>query len=182
MAATTTSSVEVWKDIPGFEGAYQVNRNGEILSLRSGQLRKPTRSGHGYVKVSLSSSDHKKVQINVHRIVAEAFCEKPNAEATEVNHINCDKTDNRADNLEWVTPEYNKAHAYKSGKTDYRRPKRKDNSSGFPGVSKHGSKWQATITYKGKQDYLGLFKTLDEAVKARKAAEAQYENVIIRGY
>ena len=175
LTTMTTFENDFWRDIPGFEGLYQVNRNGEILSLRSGQLRKPTRSGNGYRKVSLSNANHEKIQRNAHRIVAEAFCKKPSNDAIEVNHINLDKTDNRAVNLEWVTPDYNFKHAYNGGRINYKRPTRADNSTGHKGVSKHGRKWQAYITFSGNRKYLGLFTTYEDAVAAREKAEAEYE-------
>lgn len=165
-----------WKEIPGYEGLYSINSDGEVLSHRSGKIRKNTRSGKGYRKISLSSRDHIKKQHLVHRLVAEIFLPKPNKRACEVNHKNLDKSDNRVENLEWVTPEENMKHAYSNGKTDFHRSKRSDNTSGFAGVSPHQGGYQATISYCRVTYYLGWFKSIESAADARKAAERSFSN------
>jgi len=170
--------ISIWKEIPGYEGLYLINCKGEILSLRSGKIRKCTRSGRGYRKVSLSGHDHKKRQILVHRLVAEAFIGQPKDGRSQVNHKNLDKSDNRLENLEWVTPEENMRHAYERGRTDFRRSKRSDNTSGFTGVSTQDGGYQATIGFGGVVYYLGWFKSLEVAIKARKSAERRLLNVI----
>ena len=104
---------EVWKPVPGYESLYLVSNMGRIKSLprlvsqkyrphmtRETVLRPQTRR-HGYLSVWLYRCGAKR-QESVHRIVAEAFCEKLPGR-NEVNHINEDKQDNRAENLEWCT-------------------------------------------------------------------------------
>ena len=169
---------EIWKDIPGYDGLYSINTRGDVLSLRSGMLRKNTRSGKGYRKISLSGHDHIKKQYLVHRLVADVFLTKPSEHTIEVNHKNLDKTDNRVENLEWVTPAENMSHAYANGRTDFRRSKRSDNRSGFAGVSAHDGGYQATIGYRGVVYYLGWYKSKKVAVAARKRAEARFVNEI----
>ena len=118
---------EIWKDIPGFEGVYQVSNLGRVKHLKEIQRRtngkticnftlpelilKPykTGKGDGYQTVSLKRKNFK-----VHRLVAEAFCKRMPGK-TEVNHIDCNKENNRADNLEWVTCKENINHAYENG-------------------------------------------------------------------
>ncbi|MBW8381598.1 MAG: NUMOD4 motif-containing HNH endonuclease [Youngiibacter sp.] len=163
--------INIWKEIPGYEGLYLISSRGEILSLRSGKFRKCTRSGNGYRKISLSSHDHKKRQFLVHRLVAETFIGKSSDLRKQINHKNLDKTDNRLENLEWVTPQENMNHAYANGRTDFRRAKRADNTSGFTGVSAKDGGYQATIGYDGIVHYIGWFKSLEAAKKARKSAE-----------
>lgn len=77
-----------------------VNRNGRILS--------PGSRGRGYLGVVLRKVSNKSV--SVHRLVAECFVSNPDSKP-QVNHINGDKKDNRACNLEWVTNQENKRHA-----------------------------------------------------------------------
>lgn len=111
---------EVWKDIIGYEGRYQVSTFGNVKSLdrlvknyiATGKELKKIDS-HGYLAVSLSCFGKIKT-ISVHRLVAIAFIEN-RENKKEVNHINGIKTDNRIENLEWVTAKENSQHAYKIG-------------------------------------------------------------------
>ena len=99
---------EIWKDIKGYEGKYQVSNYGIVKSLnyrRTGkeQLLKPALQTTGYFSVMLCKP-LKRFQI--HRLVAEAFIPNPD-NLPQVNHKDEDKTNNHADNLEWCTNKYN---------------------------------------------------------------------------
>lgn len=195
---TTTSSVEVWKDIPGFEGAYQASTLGRVrsvdriheifkngtLQLRNdkGRVLSQSKSSNGFYRQVTLSVGSKPQKWLVHRLIAITFIEQPDPAKTEVNHKDCNGSNNSVSNLEWITPEDNKIHAFKNGRNDFRRKARATSSSGYAGVAKYRNKWQASITYKGERTYLGVFATIDEAVKARRAAEAHYENTVICGY
>lgn len=101
--------MEKWKDIPSYEGRYQISSKGRVKSIFARHkvlYLKPHKKG--YVGVALSR-DGKKNYYFVHRIVAKAFI--PNLEnKPEVNHKNLDCSDNRIENLEWVTREENINH------------------------------------------------------------------------
>lgn len=104
------SDMEVWKDIQGYEGLYQVSNLGNVRSLNwrnTGQVRnlylKP--QNRGYLQVELAKCGQKR-GFTVHRLVAMAFV-SGYAEGKVVNHINEDKRDNRAENLEWVSQSEN---------------------------------------------------------------------------
>lgn len=90
---------ELWKDIVGYEGKYQVSNLGRVRRLPYEKVLKPQKRKHGYLSVWLYLNDNKK-QVSIHRLVAEAFCVKRDG-ANEVNHLNENKQDNRAENLEW---------------------------------------------------------------------------------
>lgn len=102
---------EVWKDT-GVSG-YQVSNLGRVSSARRGALRilRPTRGSNGYLTVCLFWDNVKHTR-TVHRLVALAFLGAPPTPAHELNHLNGARTDNRADNLAWVTSSENNRHRY----------------------------------------------------------------------
>lgn len=112
---------EIWKDIEGYEGIYQVSNMGRVRSLprkvwnytKPGRILKPGSKENGYLQVCLSNGSKCEKHAYVHRLVSAAFIPNP-YNLPEVNHKNYDKTDNRVENLEWCTSRYNKAHFRKS--------------------------------------------------------------------
>ena len=115
---------EVWKDIVGYEGLYQVSNYGRVKSLdkidskgyhrREKILRTPS-SKDGYCQTGLTKEGIRKMY-KVHRLVADAFISNPKNKP-QVNHIDGNKTNNHITNLEWVTRAENMKHAYKIGLT-----------------------------------------------------------------
>ena len=108
---------EVWKDIKGFEGRYQVSNMGRVRSLDrwslgerlcfiKGMMLKPSLNNYGYLRVSLSDGRSNRKHYEVHRLVALHFV-PGYKKGLVVNHKNEVKTDNRAENLEWCTYQYN---------------------------------------------------------------------------
>ena len=93
---------EVWKPIPNYEGFYEVSNMGKVRSVyRYRRVLKPMISNTGYERVDLFKNKHRE-QLSVHRLVAMAFIDNPNAKPF-VNHKDENKLNNSADNLEWVT-------------------------------------------------------------------------------
>lgn len=172
LTTMTTSENDFWRDIPGFEGAYKVSRDGDVVRVKTGRVLRPTTCQNGYQKVSLSVGGVVTYHL-IHRLVAAAFLERKNPLAIEVNHKNFNKADNRIENLEWVTPEENIAYSYMNGQTDFHRPIRRTNKSGCAGVSRHGNGWTAKINIDGVCRYLGYYATLEDAIAARKTAEVE---------
>lgn len=102
--------MEIYKEIEGYEGIYQVSNYGNVKSLGNDKTRKekvlkPQKHNYGYLMVSLNKQGKHKLHF-VHRLVAEAFIDNPN-NYEEVNHKDEDKTNNSVINLEWCTRLYN---------------------------------------------------------------------------
>lgn len=111
---------EIWKDIEGYEGLYQVSNLGRIKSLEryvwnrfsyilvKERILKQSNDKYGYCIISLNKNNKGKV-FKVHRLVAQAFI--PNSlNAPQVNHKDEDKKNNYVDNLEWCDSKYNNTY------------------------------------------------------------------------
>ena len=101
---------ELWSDIDGYEGLYQVSNLGRVKSLnynKTGKERmlKPGTDGFGYLFVILYKNRNQRL-FKVHRLVANAFIPNPDVKP-EVNHKDEDKTNNCLTNLEWMTSKEN---------------------------------------------------------------------------
>lgn len=109
------SSEEIWKPVKEFEELYHISSYGRLKSFKkykNGYILSQTNKNNGYFSIILSDFNTKKVKhTRIHRLVAETFIENPNNKNV-VNHIDCNKQNNRVENLEWVTQKENFEHAY----------------------------------------------------------------------
>ena len=108
---------EIWKDIEGYEGLYQISNMGRVKSVErmkwcgKGYYKTPERilkarkTKNGYLLVNLWK-DGKIKSYYIHRLVAQAFLDNPD-NLPEVNHIDQDKTNNKVENLEFCDRSYN---------------------------------------------------------------------------
>lgn len=105
---------EIWKDIKGYEGLYQVSNIGRIKSFkRNESIMQPNDNGKGYLQVGLTKNG-KRSYFKIHRLVAEVFIPNPDNKP-EVNHIDGNKKNNTVENLEWCTTKENCQHRQKTG-------------------------------------------------------------------
>ena len=156
----------IWKDIPGYEGLYQINNYGIVKSLYYGKekILKMSIANTGYYNVSLRNNKKQKTEM-VHKLVAICFLNhQPNGYALVIDHINDNKLDNRVKNLQIVTNRFN------SHKTQGKY------SSMYKGVSwsKWANKWVSTIRINGNKKYLGYF---DNEFDAHLAYESELNKI-----
>ena len=163
---------EIWRDIPGFEGHYQVSDFGNVRSLdkivrrrdkttsfRKGIVLKLAPNSRGYLVCSLSTNGTHRVYY-IHQLIAMAFLNHtPNRQVLVVDHINNIKTDNRLENLQLVTNRHNSSKDTKG-------------TSKYTGVSWHSrdKKWYANIEINRKKIHLGYFTDEAEAALAYQKA------------
>ena len=168
---------EIWKDIPEYEGLYQVSNLGRIKSLpkqwitgkntlhkHDGKVLKLSKDKSGYLLTKLCKDKVQKT-VKAHQLVAMVFLgHKPNKYELVIDHINDNPLDNRVDNLQIVTQRYN------SCKTQGKY------SSQYKGVyfDKRYNTWCARYKLNGKQKYIGSFKNEYDAHLAYQNTLNQY--------
>jgi|LGOV01.1.fsa_nt_gb hypothetical protein len=108
--------MENWKPVKNYEQYYLVSNLGNVLSLYRNKLMKKNYDINNYPTVGLTKNGSSKT-MRIHRLVATAFI--PNIENKKtVNHIDCHKTNNNVENLEWATYKEQIHHAIKNGLRD----------------------------------------------------------------
>lgn len=172
---------EIWKDIEGYEGYYQVSNLGRVKSLAKTikrgsnhltiqeRILKQINNGNNYVRICLCKDGLKKFY--VHRLVASAFIEKKDHQ-NQVNHINKITNDNRVENLEWVSNRENCCHG---------RLTRKYTSKHIGVIYSNKSKrWTSHIKLGSVIKSIGVFDTEIQAHHAR--VNYELNNNIINKY
>jgi hypothetical protein len=167
---------EIWKDIPNYEGHYQVSNYGRVKSLerivkngKSSFLKKEMfltlkQNTRGYLCVSLYKNNLRKTK-SVHQLVAMAFLNHiPCGHKKVVDHINNIRTDNRLENLQIIT----------TRKNNSKDRIKKHNS--LTGVYLSNKKWYAQIKFNGKNYHLGVFKSELEAHKKYLKSVSEVDN------
>lgn len=170
--------MEEWRDIPGYEGMYQVSNNGRVKSLprernnararwkSKEKILKPGYGGFRYAIVALLKGKKQKTH-KVHSLVAQAFLNhEPCGLKVVVDHIDNDPTNNNLENLQLIT------HRLNCSKNII------GSASKYVGVtrSKELSKWRAQIRHKNKLVHLGYFTNEKEAAQAYQQALKEIQN------
>lgn len=110
---------EIWKEVKGYEGLYEVSNLGNVKSLRKGTIMKPSKN-QMYLQTILTDKDGKHKLFLVHRLVAEAFLPNPN-NYPQVNHKDENGSNNIVFNLEWCDSKYNNNYGTKNRRASIAR-------------------------------------------------------------
>ena len=133
---------EIWKDIPNYEGLYQVSNLGNIRNKKR-LILKPHK--HNYLMIKLWKNNKGK-NYNIHSLVAICFLNHiPNKFTNVIDHIDSNKFNNKLENLRIITMRENISKD------------KKNKTSKFTGVRFKSKKYEAQITINNKQHYLGRF-------------------------
>jgi hypothetical protein len=146
---------EVWKSIPGYEN-YSVSNMGKVKGPRKTLIPFISNCGYEIIAFSVKSGNVKK---SVHRLVAEAFVENPDNKGV-VDHINRIKTDNRAENLRWVTTSENNLNTLCKTREMF----------GLRWHKRGSGYYEIRFGPKGNEKSYGTAITLEEAKQKRDAA------------
>lgn len=169
---------EEWKEIAGYEGDYLISSYGRIKSIKGANSKRvfsqfgaerimtPINNGRGYLYITLSRNNSRKNHY-LHRLVADAFVHKPDG-MNYVNHIDYDKTNNHADNLEWCTQKENIMHSLPNM---IHKPHKgiANNTSGERYIRKRRGSYEVAIRYlRINKSFTSLEKAIgfrDEAIR-----------------
>lgn len=162
---------ESWKEIEGYGGRYQISNCGRVWNIATQSIMKPQLKKTGYLQVNLMKSNKKMVSERVHRLVALYFCNKPEG-CNVVNHIDSNKINNNADNLEWTTVSGNTKHCYEYNES-FRKQVNKN-------AIKAAHKTILTLEVKDKDGFLvGIYKGYKEAAKVLGLNEKTVRNIVL---
>lgn len=174
--------IEVWRDVPGYEGYYQVSNTGIVRSLdrtvlyRNGRKRLykgkiiDGSNNEGYRVIGFSK-DGKSRLFKVSQLVAMAFLgHTPNGNTLVVDHIDGDRANDNVDNLRIVTQRENLSKCYRANEDSF--------TSKYVGVSYHNNnqKWEGKIRYNGVKIHLGYFDSELKASEAYQKALGEIKN------
>ena len=130
MIESITATIE-WRHIPGYEGRYMISNFGEVMCLPRFQknqltgsdsffpsrIMRPRKNKYGYMQIVLTGKkEHGESKTwCVHRLMGKTFLGAEDGDGMQINHKDGDKTNNRLDNLELITPSENSLHAFDIG-------------------------------------------------------------------
>ena len=180
--------MEIWKDIKGFEGYYQVSNMGRIKSLerwvirnKKGRLHVKARiikgciETRGYSAVTLTNNG-KRTYARIHRLVADAFLNNP-FNKPEVNHIDGNKQNNKVSNLEYCTRIENEQHAYKTGLKKGKTVEMIDKDTGMV-IAEYPSAVDAISRFTDKKNPTHIYSCLHGRCETAYGYKWKYKNTV----
>lgn len=155
------SNNEIWKDIEGYEGIYQISNYGRIKSFYKNEGKILKNEIRNTYKIIQLTKDKKRKSFQIHRLVAKAFI--PNSNNYKiVNHKDFNRENNDVDNLEWCTQKYNVNYS----KINMVGKNHIFDKEKYGIYKRNNDKYEVTI----KKKYYGSYRTFKEAQKVRNEA------------
>ena len=112
--------MEIWKDIIGYEGLYQISNKGNVKNKQRNKYLVPKKNNRGYLGIELTNEKHRKMFL-IHRLVAQSFISNPKR-LPNVNHKDENPKNNSVENLEWCSQSYNVLYSMqKQGKNSIKK-------------------------------------------------------------
>ena len=142
------------KDIQGYENRYAVNEDGEIYSFLTHKYLKPCHDNNNYYYVNLIDKNGKRKSKKIHRIVAETFLPNP-SNLPCINHIDCDTSNNKLNNLEWCDYSYNNTYGNRMEKI----------IKGIIQNENHSQKVKIIMCDKNTEEPLKIFNSIGDAAR-----------------
>lgn len=162
---------ESWEEIEGYGGRYQISNCGRVWNTVTQQMMKPQLKKTGYFSINLMKPNKKIVTERVHRLVALYFCAKPDG-CNVVNHIDSNKVNNHASNLEWTTVSGNTKHCVENNEA-FRNQLHENSIKG-------ANKIILTLEVRDKDDFLvGIFRGYQEAARLLGINEKTVRNIAL---
>ena len=175
-------TTEIWKPIEGYEGRYEVSNMGNVRAMEKRRVVKnryggenvrtdksrqihQVDNGNGYLYVSLYA-EGKKRNHYVHRMVAEAFCDKRSG-CDVVNHKDCNKKNNAAENLEWCSQRENVMYSAESMRKPKRKSKTTNTGEKYIRIYRQAGRKEAYRVMIRQKRVCKQFNTLEEAIAYR---------------
>jgi hypothetical protein len=147
--------MEVWKDVVGYEGLYQVSDLGNVRSLYFGKKKilKSGLSTSGYLSVNLHKDKKQKIHM-IHRLVYEAFVGIRSCRKMVIDHIDNEKSNNKLSNLQYISNRENSSRG--------KKPKTGENN-----IYLNSGSYLVRMRVNSEKVSIGTFKTIEEAVLMR---------------
>jgi hypothetical protein len=158
---------------------YLFSSDGSIYSLRYKKKMKPAKDKKGYLRTMLTDKYGDSKTVKVHRLIAEAFIFNPENKP-QVNHINGIKSDNRVENLEWVTAKENTKHAIEKGLFVFQTPEKSVNKTIKKGSLNGQSKLTELQVIEIRDKFIPRKYTRKMLSKEYGVAEATIKDIVLR--